>query len=286
MVFFMLSGYWVAKMQDGPHHQPYLTFIFSRFLRLWPLLAVATLLAVAVFAVLGMPSRGSLLSSLVLLGLASRAGDVLGVVWSLDIEAQFYILLPCILWAKPLIGSRLRLCVVASAALALGVLLKAILGINTAFLFMPMFLLGVSFYLLNYRSSGRAALVSLSAGVAGLALINSITLPDYIQPWKDVLVMADSLLLAPFVAWNVREPSGTTDRLLGNLSYPFYLVHYPSIRITGELLGPGLVAKFSALVLSSGLTGLLYVLVDRPVEKMRASLNKKRPTPAPQVAPV
>jgi peptidoglycan/LPS O-acetylase OafA/YrhL len=276
MAFFMLSGFWVARMQDGPHHQKYLGFIISRFLRIWPQLAVAALAAYCAYRLFHLPPRGSLPSTFALIGLATRGNDVVGTIWSLDIEAQFYLLLPLILYFKSLISRPHRLVILAGASFGLGCALFLSTGIITAFLYFPMFAIGLSVYLLNWRLRR-----DLTFGLFAIALlvIALLTLPTMhfvsrSQFQRDIVFMAVTLLVGPFVAWNVRQPSGPSDRLFGNLSYPFYLVHEPCIFVIVSF-GISLAAKAAALAVSIVATALLYLGIDRPADAFRERLRTR-----------
>jgi peptidoglycan/LPS O-acetylase OafA/YrhL len=274
MAFFMLSGFWVARMQDGPHHQRYLGFLTSRFLRIWPQLAVAALAAHCAHRLFHLPIRGSLLSTLALIGLATRGDDIVGTIWSLDIEAQFYLLLPPILYFKSLLSNPRSLLLMAAASFGLGCALFLSTGGITAFLYFPMFAVGLSVYLLNWRMRGD---LTFGLFAAALLAITVLTIPalhftsrSHFQ--RDIVFMAVTLLVGPFVAWNVRQPSGLSDRLLGNLSYPFYLVHEPCIFVITSF-GISLATKILALAVSIPATALLYLGVDRPVDEIRERLR-------------
>ena len=64
----------------------------------------------------------------------------------------------------------------------------------------------------------------------------------------------------------------TADRIIGDLSYPLYIVHIPAIWIVEATpwLGGKENGGPAALGLSLGFAGLLYLLVDRPVEYWRS----------------
>ncbi len=70
--------------------------------------------------------------------------------------------------------------------------------------------------------------------------------------------MAWAGLLIPFIAWNVRQPSGPVDRRLGDYSYSLYLVHFPVFLVLREAInaaGPG--AKLLAIIASLIISGAL-----------------------------
>jgi peptidoglycan/LPS O-acetylase OafA/YrhL len=88
--------------------------------------------------------------------------------------------------------------------------------------------------------------------------------------------MAWILLLAPFVAWNIKQPSDRLDRWLGDLSYPLYLVHLPVVRLLAEVMpvtgaGDKLLAVVAVLVVSIA----LFMGVDRPLEARRQRLWRR-----------
>ena len=99
ILFFMLSGYWVTRLYRQRGEQSSVGYLRDRLLRVWPLLAVTALAIALAFTLAGTRHPGSLWSTLALLGLATRHGDVIGVAWSLDIELQFYVALPLVLTA-------------------------------------------------------------------------------------------------------------------------------------------------------------------------------------------
>ena len=81
-----------------------------------------------------------------------------------------------------------------------------------------------------------------------------------------------AFMLVPFVARNVRAPDTPFDRHLGNLSFPLYLSHYAVIRILGDLEGglSGPADKILVIVVALAISILIYVVIDRPLERMRS----------------
>ena len=286
VLFFMLSGYWVTRLYQGWGNSA-ATFEASRFLRIWPLLAIVAVLVwlVAQFGVL--PQHGSLLSTLGLLGLAVRQGDVIGVAWSLDLELQFYLLLPlCLWWVNRNANGR-----GTRAALLLGVLsiagaIALAHGALTALAFAPAFAAGVYIRVADWRSSARAAALAVAAFVAiGVVLwLLPPTRPMIIKGdapwWLDLAYVAWCMVLTPYVAWNVHRPSPPVDRELGNLSFPLYLVHFPLVMVAVRWAGTGMAGKALALVLTIVATLLLYALFDRPFEAWRSRLWRRKPAAA------
>lgn len=290
LVFFMLSGFWVVRLfkQEGGDAA---RFELNRFLRVWPLLAVTSVAVVALTAAFGLAPHGTLASTLTLLGLASRGDDLIGVSWSLDIEAQFYLAVVVVAVIMRRLATRLSMIdalLIVAMVTAVGTALLS-RGIWTVAAFAPAFAAGAAIYIRGWEVSARTAQLSVAAFLL-LGALFAVT-PD-LQPlllksrsewWRDVIHMAWCLVLTPFVAWNVRQPSRALDRHLGNLSFPFYLIHPVIIRVVAIGITQALLAHTVALVLAIVSALLLYVLVDRPLEHLRHRLTGKRPTVQPKI---
>lgn len=284
VLFFMLSGYWVTRLYMTRGDQSVFGYLGDRLLRVWPLLAVVALAVSAAYALVGHAYTGSLASTLGLLGLATRQGDILGITWSLDIELQFYLVLPAAL--AVLMAPRLRNPLVAIALLALATLIGVALlsqGIITVFAYTPAFAAGAAIWILAWSPGARTAIASvalfalivlITAAVPGLRWI--IILKQQFPWWNDLLQVALCMVLLPFVAWNVHQPSPPLDRHLGNLSFPLYLVHFPVIVLTVGLTSSALANKGAALVISVVATLVLYVFVDRRLERWRKTRMHRR----------
>ncbi|MEY4849991.1 MAG: hypothetical protein RLZZ331_995 [Pseudomonadota bacterium] len=253
LLFFMLSGYWVSRLLAG-WQASVPAFYISRTLRVWPLYAVVTVLAWLLHAHAEAVRPESLWSALTLLGLAARAGDVIGVSWSLDIELQFYLAIPLITLAAQRLQP-LAVLALAVAAFGLGIALFAA-HVPTLLFYLPAF----------------TAAMTMVPALSGLLFKAQFT--DSLA--QNLGQMAWILLLAPFVAWNINQPSDRFDRWLGDLSYPLYLVHLPVVRMLAEVMpvtgaGGKLVAVVAVLVVSIA----LFMGVDRPLEARRQRLWRR-----------
>lgn len=126
-VFFCLSGYWMHAVWEGrysklPHG--YLTFVFARYIRLLPLFWLCGLLAFGVELFLGKVNPAGWLSqthswiewlhlvgpNVLILGYNWQEHMALVPAWSLDIEMQFYLLLPLLAWLVRSVGGRAPAC--------------------------------------------------------------------------------------------------------------------------------------------------------------------------------
>jgi peptidoglycan/LPS O-acetylase OafA/YrhL len=281
LLFFMLSGYWVSRLLAG-WQASVPAFYASRTLRVWPLYAVTTVVAWLLHAHATPVRPESLWSALTLLGLAARPGDVIGVSWSLDIELQFYLAVPLIALAAQRLSPRWLLAM-AVAAFGLGIALFAA-RVPTLLFYLPAFLAGFAFYRLHWQPG--PGLVGASLAAAAAFTLAAATVPGlggllFKAEFTDSLAqnlghMAWILLLAPFVAWNINQPSDRLDRWLGDLSYPLYLVHLPVVRLLAEVVpvtdaGGKLVAVAAIMVVSIA----LFIGVDRPLEARRQRLWRR-----------
>lgn len=285
MVFFMLSGYWVTRVFAENYARGargVQVFYISRFLRIWPLYAMVFLIVYLVALLLSLPLPPDPWVALPIFGVATHGTDIIGVTWSLDIELQFYLILPLIVFAMSGLGQRPSRDVAFVAVALMFWLVGLYLGgrheVQTALLYLPLFLSGAAVYLFDLRASRRGAMLSAAVFVvAGLVAVAIPALSPFII-FGSGSTFADNnfgllwgLLLLPFVAFNVRQKSSRTDRHLGNLSYVLYLVHFPVTRVAAGVLGRGMhdFEKLGYLVVVMGLSLLLYFVFDAPFEVWR-----------------
>jgi peptidoglycan/LPS O-acetylase OafA/YrhL len=271
LLFFLLSGYWVAKLWEQDQ-APGATwrFYLSRYLRIMP---VYLLVMIAAALLRGYPLS---VAPFVLLGIASNSEDPTGVAWSLDIELQFYLLVPllAINWRTSLLAS-LPLSVLAWIPHALPVPPPAAGEIVTVFQYLPLFALGALAANERWAPSSKLS----RAGVVLFGLLTLITISftpfaDKLQPdpfhrdlWAAIWIMP----LVPYVLRSLQIRSSSVDRHLGNLSYPLYLVHYPII----ALLVPFGANDVTMAAVSALAALLLYVLADRPIDRWRSRLARR-----------
>lgn len=286
MAFFVLSGYWVAMVYERSHAHAargVLIFYLSRVMRIFPLYLVTFLIVAVLASLVAMPLQPDVWMALPIVGVASHGKDIIGVTWSLDIELQFYLLLPALIMLLrwPGRGPDWRWWILAGALLLvwlLGLGLASRYGMRTVLLFLPIFLFGMATHLFDFRVSRSQARMSLLLFVLmGLVLV---ALPEtrgfllYARGSRlsDALfAMFWCIPLLPFIAYNLRQPSDTRDRFLGDLSFPIYLVHFPMITLAAFLLGRDMVtwekSVFLGLVLLISVG--IYHLVDRRSEVFR-----------------
>lgn len=277
LLFFFLSGYWVAKIwREKFAGADLLRFYASRYFRIMPLY-----LTVLVAVVL-LTGAGVHLQNLLLFGVATLRHDPLGIAWSLDIEMQFYVLLPPLV----LLASKLPrpvFVILALLAAACGWFAYYRYGISSIAQYLPTFVLGIVTYVGDWKPSRKAALRSLGSFAVWTAVFAIVPAT---RPFldgrvdgpvdQDIFSFFWMLPLLPYVAHSLTVRSSKLDRRLGDLSYPLYLVHWPLIATVKAHYGLTLATKAGVAASAVVVALALYSLVDRPVDALRVRLFEPR----------
>jgi peptidoglycan/LPS O-acetylase OafA/YrhL len=300
-VFFLMSGYWVTVMYRQKYSQynnPVVAFYVSRYLRLLPVYIICQLGMLGMLYGLHSPTltNGMLSPLWVFRCLAIIGSDrqlvVLGPAWSLDIEVQFYLILPLIILLADRYPESLRKVILLAFAICMFPLVCHSQTNPPDLLFhATFFLFGVTNAYFRWRPSVATARASLVAFVVVVCLLLAVPF------WRGLLLGGQhpinrnlfqhngeicallTLIFAPFVAHSVTVKSSLFDRHMGGLAYPVYLFHWIPHYFTPMLL-PGLspvrvrLVDFS-IVLFGSLA--IYVAVDSPAEKCRARWMKRNP---------
>ena len=282
-VFFMLSGYWVLRMYEQKYraNAPVWMFYLSRFMRVWLAFATAFLAVFLLYALFSEPRPLEILGGLSLLGVASTKNDVLGTSWSLDIELQFYLLVPALSLTLARVQKSWKRAVLAfmigMMLTILGWHLQTTKGLWTVLSYMPPFMIGALIWHTRARSSGKAAAVSVFVfTMVGVMVLSSPVLRPLLQsnvdgPFnKDWFGMAWVTLLVPFVIWNVQQKSSPFDMHVGNYSYALYITHWPVIAFLGPAMQPvSVLEKMFILAMIFAVSLAFYATVDRGWESVR-----------------
>ena len=277
MLFFYLSGYWTIKIWREKFRSSNVGhFYLARYLRIAPLFLIATLISAWL--------RGYhlALENFTLIGIGSSNNDPTGVSWSLDVELQFYFMLPAI--ALALRSTALSL-FVAVACLAVGWWLDTAFEVTTALKYMPAFIMGSLTYHLRFTPDSRTALASIGAFVLMTALTAatpfiSKSAADPLD--QDLWALGWMTTLLPYVAASLGAKSSGLDRHLGNLSFPWYLAHFPIIALVNDAFGASMATKLSAVAFSIVVALVAYVLLDRPIDRWRVQVTEGRLRLTPQ----
>lgn len=270
LLFFFLSGYWVLKIwREKFAGQDTLRFYVARYLRIAPLYLIVGALAVLMFKTPFGPE------SLTLLGVASSNRDPLGISWSLDIELQFYLLLPVL---APLMATRPLATLVGSSVVAAAAWTLQT-DIVTVLQYLPAFVLGGLACGTSWRPSERTANLSLAVFLAFSALtaLGPFIDKTVADPFdRDIYGFFWMLPLLPYVARSLVVKSGPLDRHLGNLSYPLYLVHFAVIAAATTAFGGSFAVRIAAAAFAVGCAVVLYLAMDRPLDAWRVRLTEGR----------
>lgn len=309
--FFILSGFvmtWVARPEDTP-----LNYYWRRFARIWPLLAVSTVIVAAMVKWWwNLPVSKTELLWTLSFGQAWSNDHFItmnAVTWTLSVEAFFYLCFPLVFRvllrrSNTVLASVAVLSVLGTAALRLVTLyydgtpeMERFIVASPLSL-TPMFVLGICTGLLVRRGwrppFGSGVALTLTAGSVLLCWFWSRH-PDaipHVAPkygvFDTVLMPAFALLIVTAALRDVRgERSVFRSRALvklGEWSFAFYICHAVVLRVTSHLgFGPSVglhrdtlevvVAALAAVVVAA----VLHECVEKPAERrLRRLLPSRR----------
>lgn len=310
--FFVLSGFVLAwTYLDNP--TPFGVFLWRRFARLWPMVAVTGLLSLGVWAALGRPFHPwASLSTFTFLQAwrGQWAAGANPAAWSLSDEAFFYVLLPLLLTiAARRAPRRLLWGVLVVAMPVLFVWAWAGGWLTWRFDYFPpvrlgQFVVGVLCGVAVRRGAripirfawALALVVSYHVVLYGLHLVSAATGRGSAVMYSGSHWWATLPFALLIVAAAQEDLAGRCSVLgtdwmlrLGHWSFAWYLVHEVCLRAMRALWRPettsGVVAQWGALlVVSLGLAGALYTLVEHPAERwLRRLAQSRAPRPGPLV---
>lgn len=294
VTFMMISGFYISMVINeryGTDLQGTLAFYGNRLLRLFP-----AYWAVLVGCRLFWPNQPVALSDIFLIPQPflgqfrlTENGLYLGQMYTVALELMFYAIAPFI------VLRRLRWLILAFAATAIytagawlaiwkaGLPLQGDVASSWEYQFFPGTLLYFFAGALVYRFYLLVAKWRWSRLVGPLALpllvaVGWLTPSAHRDVWtNNFSVFAFYALvggLIPFLF--IASKAWRWDRLIGDLSYPLYIVHFPIIDLVDGT--SWLAGKESGLVvlgLSLAFSIALYALVDRPVDRWRHWATKR-----------
>ncbi len=289
-------------------------FWLRRLLRLYPALLVMVLVGVLLWQVVdgggGATLDPSASAGLVLsyTGNLARAyahisQGIFSPTWSLSMEEQFYLVWPPILALVILAGLRRRWMLAGLTTLAIGSSVAAILlyrapsGSGTPDIyFSPVLNVGplvIGCALAVAMTTGRVrrvlagpwGVVSATLGLAGI-LLAEFTLND---DWKQealvvglelpLVAVASALLIAGVTGRSSPIATAFSIRPVAwfgrNLSYSLYLWHMLVLAVVASVLS-GVAGTVTAIGLSLVIAALSWLLIERPVGRLRKRLEGRR----------
>jgi peptidoglycan/LPS O-acetylase OafA/YrhL len=304
--FFILSGYWIHTMWVRKYSRtrtPVRVFLASRALRILPVFWLANILSTAVQVAIDptflKPAAGewsqstAWASNVLLFGYAvlPHTQGAMHAAWSLDVEMQFYLVVPLVafLLSRPGHGLAWRRVLVALCLVGF-----AFFFANTAPLSRNVGYYGLFFLIgIMSASGGRPPdrkVVWLSVGLFLVAAAACWVNPEWrhlAENSKHGASIADlhqkrvfqallALASAPIALATVRLPSGESDRSLGEITYIVYLAQWPVMTLHSVFFGevPPL-ARIPSILGAWCIVGVLSVAIfryyDQPLERIRKS---------------
>lgn len=318
-VFFILSGYWIARMWDSKYSRtatPYWTFLVSRWWRLSPVFFACILMGFLSALALnnGFPQACTSwewwIRQIPIIG-SSSLGLVLAPSWSIDVEMQFYIAAPLLI----IISNRWRAfgCWLLFAGSLVWFIATRHSGdsenLPCGWLYLPFFCTGTLLHRTEWNAGRNLAWGTLFVfAIITLVILacpptrpciwivgafdHNETLPASIQTGRWLYSFAGAFLMVPFISWNVRQRSGRLDREIGNFSYPLYLFHWIPREWYYHYVNWSLPAWRNGLLLTGNFViafvsaWLMLRLIDRPAERFRegwVNARLKKPDAVPPV---
>lgn len=296
-VFFCLSGYWMHAVWESryaklPHG--YATFMVARYFRLLPLFWVCGFLAFVTEIYLGKVDPTQWLSQthtavewlhvvgphVFILGYNWLEHMTIVPAWSLDVEVQFYLLLPLL---AVLVRSIDWLILPLAAAIA-----WAVLGTpldHTVAVYLLFFLLGMLSHQWRWRPRGQTALIaSVIGGLWVVALVTSPSMRPVLiggtqqgeiyRHWNELANAALALIVLPLTVWTASLKADARDRMWGDMSYAVYLIHAPVLAVYSRWFGHMSVLErlpywFVMIGVVLGVSWVLWRWIDAPMMSLR-----------------
>ncbi|THD52622.1 acyltransferase [Phenylobacterium sp.] len=281
VLFFLISGFIISDR--AAVESPY-RFVVRRLLRIYPMMAVAVALSIA----LGIPS-GPLSLSAILLNISLINYVVVpqvvlvGVAWTLIIEMVFYALtaLTQFMWRSP------HRIAINLAFVTVVICQRSALGPNfvlfaTVVSYLPVLVMGqvIYWWLAAKRLSWPFGLAYLTAAWSVFLLGVRAIHPEFAPAANSYAISVAYGLLLFVALLNVRLPEWRVVRFLSDTSYSVYLIH----GLLGEQLlilmirhhAPVTLAIAVAAAVSLGASWVTFRLVERPTQRLARALTRSR----------
>jgi len=271
-LFFVISGYAIMmtwSRQNGDWRIRTRKFLLARLLRIYPTYAVAVLLWI-VLVRQGIAPKPTGLKDIVThltfthTFFPETFFSISGVMWSLAVEVQFYLLFPLIMLLPLALRASLALVsVIYTVALFVLAPTASVVWLWSVFAYIPLFLLGMGIFhirstLINYQYLIWPTLF--------LALI-LILLKDSDELHMPIRISIGALLGLSILGF-AKLPYSNVVSIVGRGSYSIYLYNYIFLVTAAPVVMGWLaaIAYFVAVILF-GL--LMHKLVEVPSEKVR-----------------
>ncbi|WP_061848194.1 acyltransferase family protein, partial [Bradyrhizobium sp. DOA1] len=292
-VFFVISGFLITRILLSPGGMPISTFYARRIRRIFPALIAVLVVTAAIGWVILLPSQFRLLgenivasvlfaSNLFQLGQLGyfaplAAENPLLHLWSLGVEEQFYIFWPLALGLLARSPHR-RLYILGALALSLAASAVLVVTDPDWAFYAPVpraweLLIGGLLAEANLvRKSGSHLLGAIGLG----AIAASALLFDRAMPFPGLLALVPVVSAALVIV----SPNAVTNRLLlasrpavllGLISYPLYLWHWPLLTYLGIIRHgvPNFLEIWGAILVATVLSILTFHFIEWPIRNRR-----------------
>jgi peptidoglycan/LPS O-acetylase OafA/YrhL len=288
--FFLMSGFVISLILTSDRYPSVRDYYWSRFLRVVPVywaaaglmlcLRLAEGVRLSEFAGLDAGTQWALATAnFVLVGQdAAFFGStdlgrflLLPQAWTLAVEVVFYLSAPFVIRHRLLLGA------IGIVSLALPYATDAA-GVPAPW--------GYRFFPFHIGLFACGALVhqlvkpQVSAQLAAIA-VAAVAVFVLVYPWIGftgrMMLAIVAILLPALAAFRPR-----LDVVMGDLSYALFLIHWPVLLAMKRLMPDPLLAPMT-IAASLAAAGALYLLVMRPVERLRRGLGRRAaPCEAPR----
>ncbi|HZZ30934.1 MAG TPA: acyltransferase [Phenylobacterium sp.] len=280
-LFFLISGFIISDR--AAVESPY-KFVVRRVLRIYPMMALAVLLSMALGIPATQPSLGAVLLNISLLNYLVVPQVVLvGVAWTLIIEVVFYALTAVTQVAR---GSPHRIAInLAFSAFVIwkrGAYGPSFGLLATVASYLPVLVMGqiVYWWLEKKRLSWVWGFAYLAAACAvflwGLRAIQ----PNFLPATNSYVISVAYALLLFVALLHIRLPEWRVVRFLSDTSYSVYLMHgLVGWRLLIVLMQHHMPLSFAiplAATASLAAASLTYWLMERPTQRLARVLTRRR----------
>jgi peptidoglycan/LPS O-acetylase OafA/YrhL len=302
-VFFFISGFIIPlsleKNYTGSETaslRPILSFYFNRFLRIYPIYWLAVLIAYLDYEYVNfinnpnelITSGYSIFRHMLLIGIGSfnNFGNMVTQSWSLNMELQWYVLVPFLFILRKKTNYENMLLVFLASLLITGLFTFPTgqgqeLAVDYAKYFLGGYLLYRCRVILENHDSKK-----YFQGIFFVGLVLYVLSYYY----EHMTLFSLILISIPLSLWQVSSKTSRLDKLFGDLAYPMYVLHMGTIPIIylqlrkfwiGFSLEPigwvyhTYIASFTIL----GITIFSYlalISIAYPIEKIRIQFKNKR----------
>ncbi|HEY4173627.1 MAG TPA: acyltransferase [Rhodopila sp.] len=275
MLFFVLSGFVLARPWADGARPPVLPFLAKRLCRLWPPVVVAVILSAALTAATEGRAAvdGSMITRCVLLSVRDGNCSLDGVLWSLTYEVRISLIFPALVWVLnryPLFTAVAGVCFgigVEAFALFDGTIVSGQLLVDNiaqdviaTLHYMTLFAMGIalSVNVNKLAKLGPNQATTLIAPAIGLICVPS----DILRGCGAVLLIAAAIRSTGFSKALMHAPLPW----LGRVSYSLYLIHVPIIAFALKEIGTAnaKTAVAVGVVASLCIAEIVHRVVERP----------------------